>query len=642
MASQVGIATGGNVSARDIHITLQKVDEPIKLPDVYRSVPMPMSTFTGRKELLDSIHNQLQKCLNVRHFMSRMVALVGLGGMGKTETAKQLAHQYQEFYKNVVWIDAETHTSTETSFSQLAQDLGLSNTFEAGTNRLTKSVYRHVSQYFQEPMLFIFDNANQLKTRDGSFGIFDYLPAEDIGNPPLVLLTSQTADWGTCCKVIEASKFGPKESAELLRSRFKLTEEDFRTCNELENVIQKLLNKLDGYPLALGLVASNISYVPGKTSLDLLKQDLEEYIHCIEENQVLGQDMGQYLDADYPRTLVSVFENAMNRLEWQKCGQGAKRLLCILAYCPQEQLYEWMASPIYYYTCVPLGITFPAKSDSNFERALDDLQRCGLVTLLRKKSRLLRKEFHEIQMHRLVQTMAREYDTSRFGIQKLLLFYLDTGLLWSNFTQKPWEDYLWSDNSVPAWALQSEQSAILWLNGLRVFLYENGLSNGYDCKTVDFRKAFSNVANGKRVAKVAEFLARLYSVPGYEDIPALKVGISLTEHTALVMSACRPKRRWWVICKPLSDSMETQLLKITTLAAVAVHDQNELNCRELLYPSDCEQRGKLLRRLRKLHPELMTWTTSEADMPEYWIKQLVRRTYSTCSRATKVRRCFSC
>ena len=91
--------------------------------------------------------------------------MVGLGGMRKTEAAKQLAHQYRKFYKNVAWIDAETQTSAETSFSQLLQDLGLTNSFESETNRLAKLVYRHMSQQFEEPTMLIFDNANQIKTR---------------------------------------------------------------------------------------------------------------------------------------------------------------------------------------------------------------------------------------------------------------------------------------------------------------------------------------------------------------------------------------------------------------------------------------------------------------------------------------------
>ena len=109
----------------------------------------------------------------------------------------------------------------------------------------------------------------------------------------------------------------------------------------------------------------------------------------------------------------------------------------------------------------------------------------------------------------------------------------------------------------------------------------------------------------------------------------------------LVMSACRPKFRRWGIFKSSAavDCEQTEAMRIAVLAAVAVHVQKEFKLRISQDTYDYTHRDKLLKSLQKSLPELMHWTKSESDLPEYWMKQLVRRISSILVMATEVRSC---
>ena len=49
-----------------------------------------------------------------------MKVVSGLGGIGKTETARKYIFQFKELYNNIIWINAETITSLTDSFIKLA------------------------------------------------------------------------------------------------------------------------------------------------------------------------------------------------------------------------------------------------------------------------------------------------------------------------------------------------------------------------------------------------------------------------------------------------------------------------------------------------------------------------------------------
>ena len=73
------------------------------------NLPERNNKFTGRKLILDSIHKAFQTKNEVSLIQAR--AITGMGGIGKTETAKEYAYLYRQEYLHIWWVNAETGTS---------------------------------------------------------------------------------------------------------------------------------------------------------------------------------------------------------------------------------------------------------------------------------------------------------------------------------------------------------------------------------------------------------------------------------------------------------------------------------------------------------------------------------------------------
>ena len=86
------------------------------------------------------------------------------------------------------------------------------------------------------------------------FGIYDYLPTHQTENLPLILLTSQTTDWRSFgYEVILITWLSEREATECLFSAFKIDQKQLEKDENLQKLLECLLKKLGGYPLALGL-----------------------------------------------------------------------------------------------------------------------------------------------------------------------------------------------------------------------------------------------------------------------------------------------------------------------------------------------------------------------------------------------------
>ena len=95
-------------------------------------VPEALRTryFTGRDDLLDLLHRQLQE----RH----RVALSGLGGVGKTQTAAEYAFRHRPSYPDgVFWVNAESIEGLTAGFVEIAKTLRLP---EADSNNQEQTI----------------------------------------------------------------------------------------------------------------------------------------------------------------------------------------------------------------------------------------------------------------------------------------------------------------------------------------------------------------------------------------------------------------------------------------------------------------------------------------------------------------------
>ncbi|KAI0537281.1 hypothetical protein GGR58DRAFT_527494 [Xylaria digitata] len=145
--------------------------------------------FTGR----DAILNTLKDKLFTREEAQKL-AVVGLGGVGKTQVALQLAFWVKNNQPDysVFWVPVLGHASFEQAYAEIARRLDIQIKDDEG---LKVSVRRYLESERAGKWLLVVDNADDTEIVFGSSnmpgGIYKYLPESDNG---LTLFTTRSRE----------------------------------------------------------------------------------------------------------------------------------------------------------------------------------------------------------------------------------------------------------------------------------------------------------------------------------------------------------------------------------------------------------------------------------------------------------------
>ena len=175
--------------------------------------------------------------------------------------------------------------------------------------------------------------------------------------------------------------------------------------SELNNLMNELCEKLEGYPLALGIAASTLSYTSSKASSLLLKTCLQDLIRDVDSDQILFQQVNKYLATNYTRTLVKVWSMALARLKETASGSAAVCVLWLLASVPPEKPTRRIVTTLKELKNMWFCLIEPTDSEALFEAAVHELEKFGLLRLVNNPDRT-DSDFYII-IHRLVQKLAK-------------------------------------------------------------------------------------------------------------------------------------------------------------------------------------------------------------------------------------------
>ncbi|MHC5760047.1 NB-ARC domain-containing protein [Nostoc sp.] len=224
------------------------------IKEIHHNIPpaVPFEKFVGREAELQNLHQQLQ--------ISRQVAIVavaGMGGVGKTELATQYAKQHLQNYQGgVCWLSAQgidvgiqILIFAELKFNRIAPD-----DWELA-NRL-----RYCWQNWQQgEVLLVFDDVTDYKTQ-----VQRYLPPE---SPRFKVLLTTRQRFDRTLPQLPLGVLKPLAAMKLLKSlvdRERLKSEPWAA---------KEICKFLGYlPLALELLGRYLDTMPDLSLEKLLKQ----------------------------------------------------------------------------------------------------------------------------------------------------------------------------------------------------------------------------------------------------------------------------------------------------------------------------------------------------------------------------------
>ncbi|KAF4502802.1 ankyrin 3 [Fusarium agapanthi] len=234
--------------------------------------------FVGREDVLVKLNGLLFEQRREK------VALVGLGGLGKTQIALQLAFWVKENKPDysVFWMPALSMAGFEQECVKLVKALGI----QCSEGEDAKDAVRqYLSSKAAGSWFLVVDNADDVEVFHNSThldgGIISFLPSSENGR---TLFTTRSRKVASVAAKTTVETLQPmrRDEAEALLEKY-LTKKD--ELNDIENVSQ-LLDALTYLPLAIAQAAAymNVYETPIVEYIQVLKDaDAENIIELLEE-----------------------------------------------------------------------------------------------------------------------------------------------------------------------------------------------------------------------------------------------------------------------------------------------------------------------------------------------------------------------
>jgi predicted ATPase/DNA-binding SARP family transcriptional activator len=285
--------------------------EPVVVPKVTGYLPHALTDLVGRKD------ERLEVALRLRR--SRLVTLTGMGGIGKTRLALEVAREVSAEYPDGVWLVAlEALSEGKQVFPQIASVLGLKE--ERGCT-LQDQVTQHLHT---KRLLLVLDNCEHV--REASAQAVGHLLREC--RQIRILATSREAlditgemVWGVPSLATPDPAHLPNGQATLLRvlmgyesvqlfvERAQAVQKTFLLNRNNARAVAEACFRLEGIPLAIELAAARVNVL----AVEQIAARLDNYLIVLTGRSRTVQAHQQTLRAtlDWSYALLSDPERAL-------------------------------------------------------------------------------------------------------------------------------------------------------------------------------------------------------------------------------------------------------------------------------------------------------------------------------------------
>ncbi len=330
--------------------------------------------FTGREAILQHIGEELTA--------QSVVAVHGLGGVGKTQTIVQYAYLHRADYATILWMLAASANDFQSSFWTLAKELNLP------TEALKQEdVERNVKGWLttHSNWLLLIDNADEL------IWVKTFVMA--IKGSGQVLLSTRASATRPVAVPVEVTQMTEAEGARFLFKRIWGIEQELTTRPDYASACE-LVRILDGLPLALEQAAAYIG--ENQSQFAEYLQDYQRYAKAL-----LARRGTLFDEKDHPLPVAATWQASL-----EKIGQRNPQTLELLnacAFLSAEGIPEEVLEKLF-------------KVDS-FQ--LRDLSQPALAYSMLKREVAIKHLF----IHRLVQTVLKfelDSDTQRQWAERIV------------------------------------------------------------------------------------------------------------------------------------------------------------------------------------------------------------------------------
>ncbi|MCJ1279782.1 hypothetical protein MMC21_007606 [Puttea exsequens] len=236
----------------------------------YCNIPPRNRRFIGRMEKLEELEEKL-----ILSNDCQKLALVGLGGVGKTQVALKLAYTIKERWPeySIFWVPAVSVESFEQGYRDIASHCSVAlNPMEEDVK---DSVRRYLNSSSAGKWLLIVDNADDEEilfgAPNGSRGVTDHLPESEIGLTLFTTRHRQIAVSLAVNEVVEIEKMNDEE-AEIFLKKSLIRKQSLQD----RAVTAELLTELTHLPLAIAQAAAY---------LDTMQISIQEYLSLLRNTE---------------------------------------------------------------------------------------------------------------------------------------------------------------------------------------------------------------------------------------------------------------------------------------------------------------------------------------------------------------------